>query len=84
MSVYRHFPLIALTAMLLAGLAVHTQAASLREVIRTCGDDGNLHCKGVSYGKQMQDCLSANKSKLIPTCKMLVERLEAGEKVTLF
>lgn len=84
MTLYRQFPLIAATALVLAGLAMHTQAASLREVIRTCGDDGKLHCEGVGYGKPMQTCLSASKNKLTPACKALVERLDAGEKVRLF
>ena len=84
MTLYRQFPIIALTTIILAGLAVHTQAASLREVIRTCGDDGKLYCKGVGYGEPMQTCLSTNKSKLTPSCKALVERLDAGEKVSLF
>lgn len=84
MTLYRQFPLIALAAIILGGLAVHTQAASLREVIRTCGEDGKLYCEGVGYGKPMQACLSTNQSQLTPSCQMLVKRLEAGEKVTLF
>lgn len=84
MTLYRQFPLIALTAIMLAGLVMHSNAASLREVTRTCGDDGKAHCQGVGYGKPMQSCLSAKKDKLVPACKILVERLEAGEKVTLF
>lgn len=84
MTLYRQFPLIAAAAIILGGLAVHTQAASLREVIRTCGDDGKRYCEGVGYGKPMQTCLSTNKSKLAPSCHTLVERLDAGEKVTLF
>lgn len=84
MTLYRHFPIIAATALILAGMLMHTQAASLREVIRTCGDDGKLHCEGVGYGKPMQSCLSSNKDKLVPACKTLVERLDAGENVTLF
>lgn len=84
MTLYRQFPLIALTTIMLAGLVMHTNAASLREVIRTCGDDGKTHCKGVGYGKPMQSCLSTNKDKLVPACRALVTRLESGEKVTLF
>ncbi|MEM9575303.1 MAG: hypothetical protein AAF870_08755 [Pseudomonadota bacterium] len=84
MTLYRHFPLIALTTIMLAGLVMHTNAASLREVIRTCGNDGKTHCKGIGYGKPMQTCLSNNKAKLVPACQALMMRLEAGEKVTLF
>ncbi|MEM8539365.1 MAG: hypothetical protein AAGF25_00285 [Pseudomonadota bacterium] len=84
MKLYRHFPLIALTTIMLAGFVMHTNAASLREVVRTCGNDGKTHCKGVSYGKPMQACLLSNKAKLVPACRTLMMRLEAGEKVTLF
>lgn len=72
--------LIAFTAL----ASVHVHAATLREVIRTCGDDSKKLCEGVGYGKPMQDCLSANKPKLTPQCKALVTRLDKGEKVTLF
>lgn len=58
--------------------------AKLSEVIRVCGDDGKRLCQGVGYGKPMQDCLASRKDKLTPACRALVERLESGEKVTLF
>lgn len=75
------------TAFLVAMLVMMTGsagAASLREVIRSCGDDGKKLCNGVKYGKPMQACLAKNKSELQPTCRQLVERLQQGEKVTLF
>lgn len=71
-----------LVMIMLASTAA--QAASVREVIRSCGDDGKKYCEGVRYGQPMQTCLSKNKTKLEPTCQALMDRLEAGEKVTLF
>ena len=65
-------------------LASSAHAVSLREVIRDCGPDGKLYCKGVSYGAPMQACLSKNKGKLTPVCRAIVNRLDKGEKVKLF
>ena len=59
-------------------------AISLRQVIRDCGPDGKQYCKGVGYGAPMQACLSRNKEKLTPVCRAVVDRLDKGEKVTLF
>lgn len=59
-------------------------AASLSEVIRVCGDDGKRLCAGVGYGKPMQTCLASKREKLTPACRALVDRLEKGEKVTIF
>jgi hypothetical protein len=59
-------------------------AVSLKEVISRCGKDGKLYCKGVGYGQPMQTCLSANKQKLSPQCRPVIERLERGEKVGIF
>lgn len=71
-------------SMLLALIVTNAHAASLREVIRTCGDDGKKLCEGVGYGQPMQDCLSSKKPKLTTQCRALVQRLDKGEKVTLF
>ncbi len=43
-----------------------------------------MYCKGVGYGAPMQACLSRNKEKLTPVCRAVVDRLDKGEKVTLF
>jgi hypothetical protein len=59
-------------------------AVSLKEVIQRCGPDGKAYCKGVGYGQPMQTCLSANKRRLSPQCRPIIERLERGEKVGLF
>lgn len=83
----KRLPYIApLLAGIVAIFAIVTtaNAASLREVIRTCGDDGKKLCEGVSYGQPMQDCLSSKKPQLTSQCRSLVERLDKGEKVTLF
>ncbi|MDZ7823822.1 MAG: hypothetical protein U5K75_07115 [Ahrensia sp.] len=77
----RHVMLV-ISIMLVSLTAVN--AASLREVIRTCGEDGKKFCQGVGYGKPMQTCLSKNKASVTPKCKVLINRLDAGEKVTLF
>lgn len=61
-----------------------SHAVSLSEVIRKCGDDGKAYCKGVGYGKPMQDCLVANKPKLSKKCTPIIERLQKGEKVGIF
>ncbi len=71
-------------AVLMLALPPAAAAASLKEVIATCGDDGERLCKGVGYGKPMQACLESRKDQLTPACKALVDRLQKGEKVTLF
>ena len=58
-------------------------AVSLSQVIRDCGDDGKIFCKGVGYGQPMQDCLVAHKTSLKPACQTVVSRLQKGEKVRL-
>ncbi|MFZ1680315.1 MAG: hypothetical protein WAT70_04790 [Rhizobiaceae bacterium] len=71
-------------AVLALTLVPPAGAATLKEVIATCGDDGERLCKGVGYGKPMQTCLEGRKDELTPACKALVDRLRNGEKVTLF
>jgi hypothetical protein len=75
------FVAIFLTAMLFATSA---HAIGLRQVIRDCGPDGKVYCKGVGYGAPMQACLLKNRAKLTPICKTVVDRLAKGEKVRLF
>ena len=72
------------TALLALCLVSSASAIGLRQVIRDCGPDGKLYCKGVGYGAPMQACLSRNKEKLTPVCRAIVDRLDKGEKVTLF
>lgn len=78
--------MIAFPAALFAGLLVVqvAQAVSVGELIGTCGDDAKAHCKGVGYGDPMQACLDENFNKLNAECKLVMERLREGEKVTLF
>jgi len=83
-QVNMRFKSIVAIAVFAGASATTAQAVSLSEVIRKCGDDGKAFCKGVGYGKPMQDCLSANKSKLSPQCKPIMDRLEKGEKVGIF
>jgi hypothetical protein len=74
---------LALT-LLLTLSAVPAQAVGLTALIRICGDDAKAQCKGVSYGAPMQACLIRNKAKVTPACRKIVERLEKGEKVSVF
>jgi hypothetical protein len=71
-------------ALVMMCLAAPATAVGLRQVIRDCGPDGKIYCKGVGYGAPMQACLSRNKAKLTPVCRAIVDRLDKGEKVTLF
>jgi hypothetical protein len=71
-------------AIFVSLLSAPSMAVSLSQVIRDCGDDGKAFCKGVGYGKPMQDCLAAHKPMLRPACQAVVTRLQAGEKVHLF
>ena len=75
---------IVAAVMIAISLTSTVYAVGLRHVIRDCGPDGKIHCKGVGYGAPMQACLSKKKSKLTPACRASVERLEKGEKVQLF
>ena len=59
-------------------------AVSVMEVAGICGDDAKAHCEGVGYGNAMTQCLAKHKKQLHPACKAIVERIENGEKVSLF
>jgi hypothetical protein len=59
-------------------------AVSVGEIIRICGDDSAKYCQGVGYGDPMQACLEANFGKLSETCKLVVDRIRNGERVSLF
>lgn len=72
------------STLVMISLTVSASAIGLRQVIRDCGPDGKLYCKNVGYGTPMQACLSRNKEKLTPICRAIVDRLDKGEKVTLF
>jgi hypothetical protein len=80
----RHMKRLLTTAVLFVCMAAPTAAIGLRQVIRDCGPDGKMYCKGVGYGAPMQACLSRNKEKLTPVCRAVIDRLDKGEKVTLF
>lgn len=75
------FILTLLVTLALTGSAL---AVSVFELSGKCGDDGKAYCDGVSYGQPMQDCLNANLKKLSPQCKLVMDRINAGEKVSLF
>ena len=59
-------------------------AVSVFEISGKCGDDGKAYCEGVGYGQPMQDCLNAHYKKLSPACKLVMDRINGGEKVSVF
>ena len=67
-----------------AALSTNSYAVSVIEIASKCGDDGKQYCAGVGYGDPMQACLTAHYAKLQPACKVIIDRLKAGEKVSLF
>ncbi len=71
-------------AVVMIQVAGQAHAVSLRKVISACSDDSGRYCKGVGYGDPMQACLLASRDKLEPQCRAIVDRIAAGEKVTLF
>lgn len=71
-------------AILTVGLTTTTLAVSVGELISRCGDDSEKYCQGVGYGDPMQACLDANYAKLADGCKIIVDRIREGEKVSLF
>ena len=73
-----------LAAALVALGAGSAPAVSLMDVIGKCGDDAKAYCQGVGYGDPMTACLAKNKAKLKPECKVIVARIEGGDKVSLF
>jgi hypothetical protein len=75
---------VALAILVVLSCASAAQAVGLTSLIRICGDDSKVLCKGVSYGAPMQACLIRNKAKVTPACRKIVERLEKGEKVRVF
>ena len=54
------------------------------DVIGKCGDDAKAYCEGVGYGDPMTACLLKHKTRLKPECRVIVGRIEGGEKVSLF
>lgn len=71
---------------IVAALALSSaaNAVSVWDLQGKCGDDAKAYCKGVGYGEAMQDCLNAHKKQLSAECKLLVDRINGGEKVSLF
>ena len=79
-----HGKKLALAAMIVAALCGSAGAVSVSQLARDCGDDSKVYCKGVGYGDAMTRCLTDNYKKLRPECRVLVDRVNNGEKVTLF
>lgn len=75
---------IALTVSLLAALTTGALAVSVGELVAKCGDDAKVYCDGVGYGAAMTECLAKQRSKLTANCRVVVDRVKAGEEVTLF
>ncbi len=75
---------LALVVGLGFALAGPAQAVTVWELSGICGDDAKAYCDGVGYGDAMTDCLNTHKKKISAGCKVLVDRINGGEKVSLF
>ena len=73
-----------LAAAICAAFTTQAMAVSVGEIIRLCGEDSKAYCKGVGYGDPMQACLDGQYEKLAAQCKVVVDRIRGGEKVSLF
>ena len=73
-----------LAAISLAALTSTSLAVSVGEIAGKCGDDAKAYCEGVGYGDAMTQCLAKHRKQLKPECKAVVERIESGERVSLF
>lgn len=71
-------------AILFAALTTGAMAVSVGELVAKCGDDAKAYCDGVGYGDAMTECLVKQRSELTAECKVIVDRVKAGEKVSLF
>lgn len=76
--------MLALSTALVLALVTTANAVSVGELIGRCGDDAKAYCEGVGYGAPMQKCLDANYKKLSESCRQVMDRIRAGEKVSLF
>jgi hypothetical protein len=72
------------TVLLLVLLAGSADAVTVWEIRRACGSDGKAYCPKASYGDPMKSCLNLNFTKLAPSCKAVMKRINSGEKVRLF
>lgn len=77
----RRFALVVGLGFALAGPA---QAVTVWELSGTCGDDAKAYCDGVGYGDAMTACLNTHKKQISAGCRGLVDRINGGEKVSLF
>lgn len=59
-------------------------AVSVGELAGKCGDDAKKYCDGVGYGDAMTQCLEKHHAEISKACAIIVDRVAAGEKVTLF
>ena len=74
---------VASLALLVRLATSNALAVSVFELSGKCGDDAKVYCDGVSYGDAMQECLNANYDELVPACKAVMDRINAGEGVSL-
>jgi len=75
---------LVLTAVALLAISTGALAVSVGELVKNCGDDSKAHCEGVGYGDAMTECLAQHSAELQPQCKIIVDRVKGGEKVSLF
>lgn len=62
----------------------HAMAVSVFELQQKCGDDAKAYCEGVSYGDEMTACFNQHYKQLQSACKLVIDRVNKGEKVSLF
>jgi hypothetical protein len=75
---------LVLAAVAVLAITTGALAVSVGELVKNCGDDSKAYCEGVGYGDAMTECLVQHRAELQLQCKLIVDRIEGGEKVSLF
>ena len=75
---------LTLAVLSIAILSSNAMAVSVAELAGKCGEDAKAYCDGVGYGDAMTQCLLAHRDKLKAECKIIVDRVKDGERVSLF
>jgi hypothetical protein len=75
---------VVLSLLVTMVMAASAQAVTVWEIRRACGADGKNYCPKAGYGDPMKVCLNKNLAKLAPSCKVIMGRINGGERVRLF
>lgn len=75
---------LVLATIAVAAFTTGALAVSVGEIANKCGEDAKAFCKGVGYGDAMTECLATHRTELQPQCKLIVDRIQGGERVSLF